>query len=133
MKQVRIEIWPSFAAEESYDISEDYEEDLKTQRYYVSYKRSGESNKYASRKGRIAISESQFEDILKHCTNISINLAPEFAVGLDGTKTKVAISLGFNRIELEWWSEIPKQWKPVMKLIEMVKAIARDAEQEEER
>jgi hypothetical protein len=133
VRQVRIEIGSSFSAEESYDISEGYDEDSKTKGYYLSFKQSADGNIYTLRKGRIAISEFQFEDILRRCMNISINLAPEFAVGLDGTKTKVAISLGFNRIELEWWSEIPKQWKPVMKLIEMVKAIARDAEQEEER
>ncbi len=49
--------------------------------------------------------------------SLSVRVIPEFAMGLDGTTTKLTIQHGFNQITLCWWANLPDAWQDLRGLL----------------
>ncbi len=78
--------------------------------------------------GQILLSQEQVDAIYTLLRKVRVSPIPmNTTVGLDGETTTVKIKQGQNRVELEYW-EVPKPWKPLEKLAEMVRNLAEKAE-----
>jgi len=60
------------------------------------------------------------EAIIKELESSQIGICPEEVMGCDGTTTEIEIERGFNKVSFTWWQELPKQWKNLSKVIELL-------------
>lgn len=54
----------------------------------------------------------------------ALPLVPEFAAGLDGTTWRLSISHGYNTVEAEWWSDLPRAWERLRPVADFLTALA---------
>lgn len=65
---------------------------------------------------------NQLKEKLK--ANLTINIAPKIAFGLDGTTYTLKIKRTFNSVKLQWWSDSAGNgWKNVYKVRDQIKNI----------
>ena len=129
LENLRILISPSFEPEESFQLSSVTDKGTGQHLYFVLiYECSTETDGFDRAKGKVQLSPAQTNAILALCQNMNIGLFPkDIVVGLDGTTTKVTIAQGMNSIRMEWWEDAPKPWKPVERIIGMLRQIVNDA------
>ena len=83
-----------------------------------------EGPNYGWSSGQVQLSPEQVEAIYSLLQKVRIGPIPtEPTVGLDGETTTITVRRGHNRVELEFW-DAPKPWKPIEKLVEMVRELA---------
>jgi len=58
---------------------------------------------------------------------MKFGLIPEYAMGCDGTTTKVTITQGWDKSEMAYWPEAPKPRKKMEKLVHMLRQIVKEA------
>jgi hypothetical protein len=124
-----IDVRPSFRPAERFGLAPIGEDGAGHPQYLLKYEcNTGESSQERS-EGQVHLSQAQAEAMSALCAKINIGLVPyDGIMGLDGTTTKVTFVQGMNRIQVEWWQDAPKPWRPVEKLVEMLRQIAERAE-----
>jgi hypothetical protein len=122
-----IGIAPSFEPGDSFAIAPIEDESTSRIRYLLKYEcHIGDKTKEGA-KGQIQLSQAQAESLSELCRSLSIGLIPiNSEEWLDGTRTTVTISQGGNKLTMSW-SQVPGPWKPIEALIEMIRAMVRDA------
>jgi hypothetical protein len=106
LENFSILISPSFEPHESFQLVGVTDKNTgQHQDYLLIYECSTGEDRMGGATGQVQLSQTQAQAIFTHCQNMNIGLIPEFAMGLDGTTTKVAITQGWNRLEMEWWAE----------------------------
>lgn len=93
----------------------------------LTFKSTGPIYEWAS--GQAQLSQEQVEAIASLLKRVRIGYVLPSLTGLDGETTTVTIRDGQNRVELEYW-DAPKPWKPLEKLVEMVRELAKLADEE---
>lgn len=76
-------------------------------------------------RGQVLLSQPQVETIDGLLQKVRVGPVPMGWPGLDGETTTITIRQGQNSVELEYW-EAPKPWKPLEKLVEMLRECVRD-------
>jgi hypothetical protein len=127
LESLRIEIDPSFDDEESFSLSGTADKGTGEYQYILGYKCSISGPRMGTVKGQVQLSPAQTKAIFAICQNMNIGLFPDSAAGCDGTTTKVTITQGWNKLEMEFWPEAPEPWKPVERIIGMLRQIVNDA------
>ena len=129
LENLRILISPSFEPEESFQLSSVTDKGTGQHLYFVLiYECSTETDGFDRAKGKVQLSQAQADALSAICQNINIGLFPKDIVrGLDGTTTKVTIGQGRKKLEMEWWEDAPEPWKPVERIIGMLRQIVNDA------
>ncbi len=79
--------------------------------------------------GQIQLSPTQAEAIFAIVQETRVGLSPldDNSVALAGERTTVAIKQGRFRLELEYLSDAPKEWKQVEQLVKLVRQLASGA------
>ena len=128
LENLRILISPSFEPRESFQLSSVTDKGTGQHLYYVLiYECSTEMDGFDRAKGKVQLSQAQADALSAICQNMNIGLFPDSAAGCDGTTTKVTITQGWNKLEMEFWPEAPEPWKPVERIIGMLRQIVNDA------
>ena len=124
-----IDIRPSFRPAERFGLAPVSEDGAGHAQYLLKYEcNTGESSQERL-EGQVHLSQAQAEALSALCAKIKIGLVPyDVIMGLDGTTTKVTFVQGMNQIQVKWWEDAPKPWKPVEKLVEMLRQIVEEAE-----
>jgi hypothetical protein len=73
--------------------------------------------------------ERELDDLeaeaLERClARVSLPLLPQFAIGLDGTTWKLDLENGWNKVQLEWWPQLPAAWESLRPLLDYLAALA---------
>lgn len=61
---------------------------------------------------------------LEQCLKVDIPLSPPMASGLDGTRWRLDIEYGFNAARFEWWPQLPRSWRAIGPLINLLAELA---------
>ncbi len=126
MEHIRIDIEPSFRPPESFEIFFDHDEPAKAPSLHFKFSMCPDSQSMHQENGRIKLSDAKYQKVVELLKKIKIGVFPDYAMGLDGTTTKVVMLQGMNKIQLEWWSEAPNEWKPMEKLVMMLRGMAKE-------
>jgi len=70
------------------------------------------------------LSSEQIALLTKALDVLSIPAVPEFAMGLDGHRTTLAIEQGFNSATFSWWVDPPERWGSLGSLVDTLSRIA---------
>ena len=90
-----------------------------------------EGPNYGWSSGQVQLSPEQVEAIYSLLQKVRVGPIPtEPTVGLDGETTTITVRRGHNRVELEFW-DAPKPWRPIEKLVKMVREAAKLADEED--
>ena len=108
---IMVRIRASLGGEQSFHLTGDV----------LTFESTGPIYDWAS--GQVQLSQEQVEAINSLLHRVRVGPVPPGLPGLDGETTTVTISEGKNRVELEYW-DAPKPWKPLEKLVKIVKQIA---------
>ncbi len=128
LEGLMIEIETSFELGERFVLVPVWEKSTRSFTYLLKYERIVGEISDERTQGQVHLSQVQAEAIAAFCLNINIPIIPKDPMmGLDGTTTKVTIIQGMNKAQLQWWQNAPTPWKPVERLIEMIKKIVKDA------
>lgn len=106
-----IHICASLGGEQSFHLTGDI----------LTFESTGPIYEWAS--GQVHLSQEQIEAIASLLKRVRVGYFLPSMMGLDGETTMVTIRDGQNRVELEYW-DAPKPWKPLEKLVEMVRGLA---------
>lgn len=66
------------------------------------------------------LSPAGVAEIARLLKGTTVPLAPEFAMGLDGTTWELRIEYGWNRVHLAWWPELPRAWQSLRPLLDFL-------------
>jgi hypothetical protein len=67
---------------------------------------------------RFELNSEEVEEMIKHLSNVSLSVLPEWVEGLDGTTYSLKITCGLNSVVYKWWDELPKEYKALERVIE---------------
>ena len=81
---------------------------------------------YDMARGQVLLPQLQVEAVNGLLRRVKVGPVPAGPIGLDGETTIVTIREGQNRVALEYW-DAPKPWKPLAKLVEMMRELAEKA------
>lgn len=57
------------------------------------------------------LTDDESEALSKLIQVITIAPIPSHIIGLDGTRHRLTVSNGFNKVEYKWWTRLPDEWK----------------------
>lgn len=69
---------------------------------------------------REPLDRATVEGLLAELEATPVNICPPEIMGLDGTTTTIEIHRGANKVSFTWWSDLPKQWKNLHKIIQFI-------------
>jgi formylglycine-generating enzyme required for sulfatase activity len=115
---IEIDVYISFKGHRVYRLEREYDRDMAAQ-YSVTLDESGLNYKTDQDVWRKPIDRALAERILAELENTTINVCPAEACGCDGTTITIKIERGFNRIELSFWEDLPKQWINLSKIFRL--------------
>jgi len=128
LDHIRIDIEQSFRPPESLEIFFDYDEPANTTSLYFKFSLYPDGQSMHQENGRIKLSDAQYQRVVELIKKIKIGVFPfDDSLGLDGATTRVGMIQGNHKIQLEWWEEAPKEWKPIEKLVKMLREMAKEA------
>lgn len=73
--------------------------------------------------GRVLPQEDAFR-IMEILKRIRITAFALGDLGLDGVSYRLVLSHGFNRLELDWWMNLPKGWRGIQPLQDLLEGYA---------
>jgi hypothetical protein len=118
----------AFGGEQSFRIVFEVDRDSRNLKHILKFRMNGPL--YESASGQVHLSQEQVEAIYTLLEEVCVGPIPiDPELWLDGETTTVTIRHGQNRVELEY-SHPPKPWIPLAKLVEMVRELAKRADEE---
>lgn len=113
-----IEITPSFGLPLKIQIFEEKDTYVLQYQGNIQYEKTDLYGKEYDKSYQI--SKDEYNALVGNVDKISLNITPNFAMGLDGTTFKVTFQNGFNQTRFCWWEDPAKNWEELNNFIKRV-------------
>lgn len=117
---IKIQISPAFEGTTTILLEREIGQDGRVM-YYITHDQSQYTG-YRSGPDirKFEIPSNVVEDILKELESTQIGICPDETMGLDGKTTQIEIERGFNKVLFKWWQGLPRQWKNLAKVFDLL-------------